>query len=460
VVIHQVLRFGWHHWPETIRVRFLLGLIAVTGTMGVLFGTQVQDLFKTKESRPFLNIIAEWILGKEITGAEGMRNTLIEWVRLAPPVLFVLCCLLGASWAMSARRNTVSKRPGLFGLGLQLGSCLPPAMLFAWVGCLAGLVLSFSGLPYVHRALYFPLVLFCLLVAILSREEIARYRSEGKRAILLKYGILVLGYLVVSGRYAYKVPDLGGPTANAYLRGLTPYFGLAVLGVSALLACASVARAPWRVTMLTLSIVFVGVASDKFAIKSYGYRYSYGDDWSRERPISHYTMAELELADRIRHLPLNTVLLSDPFTLSIVEAQTGLNGLYSFSNLGIMREEYREAIEGILRCLRESVVAQDESASKRLLSHVMEFITAHPGASPEVRYVFEQRMRRTLIPQEVKNDLLIILNAERTFPWMNGQENYFPTRADTAASFDELQIAKVFQVIHNIDNKVFALRLK
>ena len=460
VVIYQVMHFGWHHWPETIRVRFLLGVIAVTGTMGVLFGMKVKEVFETKESRPFLNIIAEWILGKEITGAEGMRNTMIEWVRLAPPALFVLCCLLVASWAISARRNSTSKRMGLLGSVKQLGSCLPPAMLFAWVGCLAGLLLSFSGLPYTHRALYFPLVLFCLLVAILSREEIGRYRAEGKRIVLLKYGILVLGYLLVSGRYAYKVPELGGPTTNPYLRELTPYFGLAVIGVFALLACASVARAPWRVTMLILSIVFVGVASDKFAVKSYGYRYSYGDNWSSERPISHYTMVELELADRIRQLPSNTILLSDPYTLSIVEAQTGLNGLYSFSNLGVMREEYREAIKGILRSLEESVAANHIGASETLFPRIMAFLTDYPGASPEVRYVFEHRMPRALIPQEVKNNLLIILNAERTFAWMNGQESYFPERADTAASFDELQIAKAFQVMHNIDNKVLALRLK
>ncbi len=341
VVIYHVMHFGWPHWPQTIRVRFLLGVITVTGTMGILFGMQVKAVFETKESRPFLNIIAEWILGKEITGAEGMRNTMIEWVRLAPPMLFVLCCLLVASWAISVRRNSPSKKNGLLGLVKQLGSCLPPAMLFAWVGCLAGLLLSFSGLPYTHRALYFPLILFCLLVAILSSEEIGRYRVEGKRVVLFKYGILVVGYLLVSGRYAYKVPDLGGPTANPYLRELTPYFGVATLGACALLACASVARAPWRVTTLVLSIVFVGVASDKFAMKSYGYRYSYGDNWSSERPISHYTMAELELADRIRQLPSNTILLADPYTLSIVEAQTGLNGLYSFANLGVMREEYK-----------------------------------------------------------------------------------------------------------------------
>jgi hypothetical protein len=460
VVIYHVVHFGWPHWPETIRVRFLIAVITVTGTMGVLFGMQVKEVFETKESRPFLNIIAEWILGKEITGAEGMRNTMIEWVRLAPPMLFVLCCLLVASWAISIRRNSPSKRMGLLGSVKQLGSCLPPAMLFAWVGCLAGLLLSFSGLPYTHRALYFPLILFCLLVAILSSEEIGRYRVEGKRVVLLKYGILVVGYLLVSGRYAYKIPDLGGSTANPYLRELTPYFGVAILGACALLACASVARAPWRVTTLVLSIVFVGVAGDKFAVKSYGYRYSYGDNWSSERPISHYTMAELELADRIRQLPSNTILLSDPYTLSIVEAQTGLNGLYSFSNLGVMREEYREAIKDILRALSESVATSRISVSEELFSRVMAFLTAYPGASPEVRYMVEHRMQRALTPQEVKKKLLIILNAERTFPWMNGQENYFPARADTAASFDELQIAKSFQVIHNIDNKVLALRLK
>ena len=453
VVIHQVMHFGWHHWSETIRSRFLIGLIVGTGMTGVMLGLQAKNVFETKESRPAVNIIAEWILGKEITGAEGMRNTMIEWVRLAPPALFLLCCLLLASWAIAVRDTTRSKGTGPLGVALQLGSCLSPTMLFAWVGCLAGLLLSFSGLPYTHRALYFPLVLFCLLMAILVHEEIKRYHLEGKRGILLKYGIFIVGYLLISGRFAYKVSELGGSTTNPYLRELSPFFGLGVLGVSALLASAAMARSHGRVIMLTLAIVFLGVAVDKFAIKTYGYRYSYGDNWSRDRPISHYTTAELELADRIRSLPLNTILLSDPYTLSIVEAQTGLNGLYSFSNLGVMREEYRQAIQVILRLILENV-------GESPLPQVMAFLTAYPGASPEVRYVLEHRMRRVLSPQEVKQDLVIILNAERTFPWARGENSYFPERSASVASFEKLQIAKDFQVIHNIDNKILALRFK
>lgn len=462
VGIHQVMLSGWPRWSETIQIRLLAGLIVVTGALGVLFGGLLRQGFFASGGGSTLILldVAEWILGREITGAEGLRNTLIEWVRLAPPALFVACAFLATSWVISVWRSKTSTWEGISSLGTKLCVSLPPSMLFAWAGCLAGLLLSFSGLPYFHRALYFPLVLLCLFVAILIREEIARYLAVGKRGILLKYGILLLCYLVISGRYGYKVASLGGPSSIPYIQALSPYFGIAVLGVLGLLGAASVARVPWRVTVLTLSILFVVLASDKFAIKSYGYRYSYGDNWSRERPISHYTVAELELAARIRHLPLNTILLSDPYTLSIIEAQTGLNGLYSFSNLGVMQEEYREGLRRILRCIHDAVMAGDVDASEELLRRVMEFGNAYPGAIPEARYVFENRMARPLNIRELKESLVIILNAERTFPWMDGRESYFPLARDESGSLHEFEIAKVFEIIHNVNGQVLALRLR
>jgi hypothetical protein len=55
---------------------------------------------------------------------------------------------------------------------------------------------------------------------------------------------------------------------------------------------------------------------------------------------------------------------------------------------------------------------------------------------------------------------VIILNAERTFQWMAGKERYFPFTDADSITLDEVEIAKVFQVIQNVDDKVLAVRLK
>jgi hypothetical protein len=322
------------------------------------------------------------------------------------------------------------------------------------------LALSFSGLPYVHRALYFPLVLGCLLIALLLSQEVARYLGEKERVVLLKYGIFLLIYLIVGGRYGYRVTELGTHSSVPYVQAMSPYFGLTVLGMIFLLGIAAVARAPWRVTVLTLSALFLGVVSDKFAVKSYGYRYSYGDGWVKSRPISHYSLEELRLAALIRDLPVNTILMSDPYTLSIVQAQTGLNGLYTFSNLGVMREEYRHSLRRILRSIRDRIAMNQVGESDEILGGIKEFILHYPGALPETQYVFRKEMGHGLTVPEVKDKVVIILNTQRTFQWMDGKESYFPFTDDESITIHAEEIAKAFQVIQNVDDKLFALRLK
>jgi hypothetical protein len=284
--------------------------------------------------------------------------------------------------------------------------------------------------------------------------------EEGERAVLLKYGILLLSYLIVGGRYGYKVTELGATSNVSYVQALSPYFGLTILGMVLLLGTAAITRTPWRVVVLILSTLFLGVVNDKFAVKSYGYRYSYGDSWVQGRPISHYTQEELKLAARIQGLPVNTILLSDPYTLAIVQAQTGLNGSYTFSNLGVMREEYRHSLRDILRSIKDCIETHRAGANDEILGHIMQFILQYPGAMPETKFVFQKKLGRDLNVRDVMDGLVIILNTERTFQWMDGKESYFPFTDEESIPIPVEEIAKVFQVIQNVDDKVLALRLK
>ena len=152
--------------------------------------------------------------------------------------------------------------------------------------------------------------------------------------------------------------------------------------------------------------------------------------------------------------------MSDPYTLSIVQAQTGLNGLYTFSNLGVMREEYRHSLRRILRSIRDRIAKNQVGGNDEILEGIMEFITQYPGALPETQYVFQKRIGRSLNRQEIKDSLVIILNAERTFQWMDGKEDYFPWTNDRSITMDVGKIAKSFELIQNVDDKVFALRLR
>jgi hypothetical protein len=71
----------------------------------------------------------------------------------------------------------------------------------------------------------------------------------------------------------------------------------------------------------------------------------------------------------------------------------------------------------------------------------------------------ENLMVRPLNIRERKESL-IILNSECTFPWMDGRESYFPLTRDESDSLNEFEIVKVFEILHNVDSKVLALRLR
>ena len=460
VCFYNVIMSGWEHQSTSVRWRVVLILAMATGAMGIVFLNLSRSVFSDRVSPPLFHGIAEWILGKEITGGEGIRNTTIEWVRLAPPALILLLGLLALSQAAHSLRALGDRRAGWFNVWKRSLAEMSATTVLAWSSCLVGLFISFSGLPYFHRALYFPLLMGCLLTAILLCAEIARYQKEGGKGILLKYSLLMLFYIGAAGRYAYQAPDFGGRSPIPYVQALSPYLAVALSGLSYLFVAACMTKIPWRLTVLSLSIVVIGVMSDKFAIKSYGYRYSYGDAWPKDRPISHYTIGEIQLASRIRSLPMNTILLSDPYTLSIVEALTGLNGLYSFSNLDVMRQDYKYNIQGVLSSFKEPGKSGQCGEGEAVARRVMHFIELYPGAVPEVRYVWERKIAKPFGVRMLQENLVVILNAGRTFPWTDGRDSYFPTPDRFDDDFIEFQIAKCFEIMENIDNTVLALRLK
>jgi hypothetical protein len=460
VCFYSVIMSRWEHQPVSVRWRVVLTLAIATGAMGIAFLNFSRSVFSDSFSPPLLQGLAEWILGKEITGGEGIRNTTIEWVRLAPPALMLLLGLLASSKVVQFLRGVREQKADRFHIWTAKLSEVSATTVFAWIGCLVGLVVSFSGLPYFHRALYFPLLMGCLLTAILMCAEIERYQKEGKKGILLKYSLLMLFYIGAAGRYAYQVPDFGGRTPIPYVQALSPYLAVALSGLIYLFLAACIAKKPWRVITLSLTIVFIGVTCDKFAIKSYGYRYSYGDDWPKDRPISHYTVEEVKLAARLRHLPMTTILLSDPYTLSIVGALTGFNGLYSFSNLGVMRPDYKYNIQGILSCFEAPAEKGQCGDGEAVAQRVMHFIEGYPGAVPEARYVAEQKLATPFSLRMLRENLVLILNAGRTFQWTDGRDTYFPAPDRFDHDFIEFQIAKRFEILENIDNTVLALRLE
>lgn len=400
-----------------------------------------------------LQRLAEWFLGRQIDSNESYPGTLIEWGRLAPPALHVLFILIAV--------------PHLTMLVLRILKCSATdqacltrddtLLLFTWTTASVLLLLDFSGVPYFHRGLYYPLVFGCCLMAVLLHRDLRDYLTTGDRRVALKYGLWMLLYTILAAKYLYHATYMGGNVSDPYLEAYAPWPTASAILLATLLIAMVVPSQRYLVATFMVASIGVGLGADKTYIKTKFYRYSYGDDWPEPHVLSHYTLNELRVAEGLKNLSPGTVLLSDPYTTGILSGLTGLNGLYTFANLGVMQDEYKKAISAFFIAFlgehRESFVRKEH-----VLAWLKDFITRYPGAVPEARYAYE-RLGRSLDVKTVEQNLVIVLNAERTWWWAKGTDSYFPQRGRFSDAFIDLHIKPFFNILQNVENTVIVLTL-
>lgn len=431
--------------------------LSITLTGGVLV-IVIYNLLIGLEQNPTAQLVrmGEWILGKEITGAEGFRNTLFEWVRLATPGLHILGLTL-----LFIVHHVVRK--GLFPEVLERREA--PYSIASWdlilFYCLvsAGLVLlGFSGFPYFHRMLYFPVVFGSVAVALMLDLLLQHSIRGARKHVMLAPALVLLIYTLLSASYLYRATDEEGMVVNPYLLQISPLPGAALVTMAMLTLSAGILRKRMIVSLLACLAVAVALVTDKMSIKTMFYKYTYGDVWPQPPVLSHYTTNELSVNEIIGAYPANSILYSDPYTLGIIKAITGLNGLYTFANLGVMKTVYEEAIKHSLRQI-EKVGLGNRVPKEAFLSQLEEFVVLHRGATPEIRYIYERKLDQQLDRHALQKNIIVILNAHRTFFWTKGEASYFPEKATFPKSFID-NLETLFEIVYNIDDELLILRIR
>ncbi|MBX3237393.1 MAG: hypothetical protein KF814_14690 [Nitrospiraceae bacterium] len=403
--------------------------VAAAGILTVLLTALLLSLLPElfagqKPSARFLGI-AEWLLGKSITGAEGSRNAAIEWVRLAPPIVHLVGTVLLGAAAVRRVPMVARLKSGAVPTSVQ-DSAFQPILLFAWLILMLILFPSLSGFPYFHRVLYFGVLMVCLIVGVLAESELQAFlRGGGRRGVYMATGALVGGFFIIM-TLVYGVPDFAGHGRSPYLRRLSPFLLIAFGGTFAAWVAAMVTRSRAHTVRLLIGSLLLAVLTDKTAIVTYGFQYAYGGTYPEGRPISHYTAEEVSLAQRLNARTGRTLLLSDPYTLSIMQALTGLNGLVTFSNLGVMEPWYRDRLRTVLSCLYRPSLRLNCDGPSQFVVQTEEFLRQFPGAWPEARYARERRGEPFLDHQAIHDDVVVVLNRRRTLSWIQGRDGYFP----------------------------------
>ncbi|MFB6420226.1 MULTISPECIES: hypothetical protein [Bradyrhizobium] len=288
------------------------------------------------------------ILGRRIEGGEelflgsGPQVAMIELGRAMGP-LFTICITLGVAWWWMTR--PVLRSPS-GAIEPQTESFL--TLVWSWIaGC--GLILAaLSGFPFLYRISTIILSLLTIAATETFCQLLIDSSPPRSRRALVAAAVTVLATALVVLIYAFAWrTDLPFAGYQSFLRP-TEIAGIVLLAALALL---TLARSR-RVYIYGLAgVVGLGMAIDKIGLSGIVRSYSYGALPDRTEVISHYNADDLEVARWARGNLRKGILLSDPYTLGMVQAITGAPAAYLFSNLDTVNEAVAKRTKSVVRTI-------------------------------------------------------------------------------------------------------------
>jgi len=399
--------------------------------------------------------------------AGGSMMPTIEWIRASTPLLQVLVGILVLVFSVRKIKQVVGAR-SISEWEEKGRSREIDLVLWGIIGWGVTAVVSLSGLPFIHRLKYFNVLLGIIIVSVvgdyLHKEYLEKRGSEsnGLFRLVVLLAIVSGAYTGLAQKWVYQFQWHAEWVGNEYLRQLHPYT-LALVALIGTLVVLAVVRAGHRTgVMAAISAVVIAVMLDKVAMTTKWMEFSYGSEIP-ERPVvvSHYTKSELDMAQRLSKEPGDRVLFSDPYTLSIMRAFSGLNSLYTFANISTIDEEIEPVVQAGLLLLKEGDL-QPAGRAQRLCEMLDTFIQRYPGAGPEARYVYEKRLRKGLKSALWDGKFLVIVT-EKTTKWAGANPGsrvgYYPIGGKIEKVVLEMDGTPFVRVVDNIDDRVLVLSL-
>lgn len=391
----------------------------------------------------------------------------VEWIRASTPLLQLLIGISMLVFSMKKMKE-VARARSISEWEEEGRSREIDLVLWGIIGWGVTAIVSLSGLPFIYRLKYFNVLLGIIIVSVvggyLHKEYLEGGGSDSKG--LFRFVVLLA---IVSGAYTglaqkwfYNFQWYAESVPNEYLRQLQPYT-LALIAVMGTLVGIGVVRSGYRTgAMAAIVAVVIAVMLDKVAMTTKWMGFSYG--WNvPERPVvvSHYTKSELGVARRLARQAQERVLFSDPYTLSIMRAFSGLNSLYTFANISTVDNKIEPVLRSGLEVLKEGDLTPTERA-ERLCSMLGDFVIRYPDYAPELRYVYEKRLGKELTSAVWEDNVLLIVT-EKTMKWAGANPGrrvgYYPIGGKIEKVVLEMVGTPFVRVVDNIDDRVLVLSL-
>ncbi|MCK1718860.1 hypothetical protein [Bradyrhizobium sp. 141] len=260
------------------------------------------------------NISPELLLGL------GVKNAVIEWGAATGIIFAALVACVFLFSVLSQDGRTLWKEP-LFTLYWA-----PAAILTCFI---------VTGFPFAYRAMPFVCVFFALALSVALPRLWLQLRHPNYIAAAVPI-VLGLAYAAIM-----MLPQFG-----AYTRFYPPLAcALAIAGIATFVGSR---RSMWTAGSVAVLLAFTLVA-DRLSIKLLLSTHSYGKPSSEISAISHYSKDEIYIANQMRMLPPSVMVVSDPFTTSIIRARTGLNAPYPYSNLDTLNTAAEQNLRSALK---------------------------------------------------------------------------------------------------------------
>jgi hypothetical protein len=283
--------------------------------------------------------------GDELFLGAGPEVAVIELGRAVGP-LFAICIALAMAWWWI---NRATASPDTASDPAQTARV--SKLLWSWtIGCSLALA-ALSGFPFLYRTT----MIVLSLLAITATEVVSQLLIDPSPASLRRrasaaftFTLLAAGLVLAVYTFTWR-PDLPSSRYQDFIRPAE----LAGLVLLVALVPLTLIRSR-RVHVCALAAVFgLGVILDRAGLASMSKSYSYGALPAGAAAVTHYNASDLDAARWLHDNLKKGILLSDPYTLGMIQALTGAPAAYMFSNLDTVNEALAKRMRTVVSAIVE-----------------------------------------------------------------------------------------------------------
>lgn len=428
--------------------------------------------------------------GGEILLGAGSKLAALEFGRMLPPIMTILLAGGGSIyWYLQFRSKEKIQRKNSNKTAFvdHNNDELLMQMIWLWLTISILLFVILTGIPYTYRISFIAVLFSAVVIAQLIRFFHVRLDKKNLIAKGIKgFSLFILFYVFWADLFLYKFVFYADATKNYYLVWFKPvalFFYFIILFL--ILIILSIHRYVKIIAVLSIVCLCFSVYIDKQSIKVKFMDFSYGKkNPANTAAITHYSIYDVNMAYRLRTLPQKSILISDPYTLSILRAITGLNAPINYSNIATINLKTRVLLRNMIN---DTVMCQQKSNERKTfcndLKEMLELgsgelnyaylhtkahetsqimVNVKPASSQYLSVSGSQAWINNEFFGQNKNWKLVVIVGKKTLEWAKNdpinRTSYYPMIEKLSLDLIKC-LEKKYNILFNVDDRIVAFEI-